>query len=119
MERGSTSAAGSRDQEPGGLGPDLAMDPAIPTSPELERLLAAVRADQPAFLNDLARLVGIDCGSWSPEGVDEVGRLVAAFLAGVGAEVETYPDPGKRLGATVVGRIRGAPAGPDPSKGEL
>jgi glutamate carboxypeptidase len=88
------------------------MDSAIPTSLEIERLLGAVRADEPAFLRDLSRLVGIDCGSWSPEGVDEVGRFVAAFLAGMGAEVETYPDPGQRLGATVVGRIRGAPTGP-------
>jgi glutamate carboxypeptidase len=79
---------------------------------ELERLLAAVRADEPAFLRDLERLVGIDCGSWSPEGVDEVGRFVAEFLSRLGAEVETHPDPDGRLGSTVVGRIGGAASGP-------
>ena len=34
------------------------------------------RADLPAYLADLERLVNIDCGSYTPDGVDEVGRWV-------------------------------------------
>ena len=58
---------------------------------------------QPAYLADLERLVNIDCGSYTPAGVDEVGRFVAAFLEAAGAAVETRPDPAGRLGATVIG----------------
>jgi glutamate carboxypeptidase len=82
------------------------------TASELELLLASVRADEPAFLDDLARLVGIDCGSYTPAGVDEVGRFVAGFLSRLGATVEAHPDPGGRLGSTVVGRIPGQAGGP-------
>jgi glutamate carboxypeptidase len=78
---------------------------------ELATLEAAIRADEPAFLRDLERLVGIDCGSYTPEGVDEVGTFVSEFLERLGATVERHPDPGGRLGATVVGRLSGDPAG--------
>jgi glutamate carboxypeptidase len=79
---------------------------------ELTSLDAAIRAAQPAYLADLERLVNIDCGSYTPEGVDEVGRFVAGFLSDVGADVEARPDPEGRLGATIVGRLRGAAGGP-------
>lgn len=79
---------------------------------DLAALEAAVRADGSAFLADLARLVGIDCGSFTPDGVDEVGAFVEAFLGRLGATVVRHPDPEGRLGATVVGRIDGDPAGP-------
>jgi glutamate carboxypeptidase len=74
---------------------------------DLAALSATVGAAEPAFLADLERLVNIDCGSYTPEGVDEVGRFVAGFLARLGAEVETRPDPAGRLGSTIVGRIEG------------
>ena len=83
------------------------------TEDELASLERAVRVAEPAFLADLERLVGIDCGSYTPEGVDEVGRFVAGFLGDVGAEVTIHPDPAGRLGSTVIGRLPGsAPAGP-------
>jgi glutamate carboxypeptidase len=79
---------------------------------ELTALDAAIRAAEPAYLADLERLVNVDCGSYTREGVDEIGRFVAGFLADVGAEVEARPDPAGRLGATVVGTLRGAAGGP-------
>ncbi len=85
---------------------------AIPSVSELEALRRAVGADLPSFLADLEMLVNIDCGSYTPTGVDEVGRWVAAFLAELGAEVETRPDPAGRLGATVVGVFNGSTDGP-------
>jgi glutamate carboxypeptidase len=82
---------------------------------ELTGIEAAVRAVEPDFLADLERLVNTDCGSYTPAGVDEIGRFVAGFLASAGAAVETRPDPAGRLGATVIGTWagdRGTPGGP-------
>ena len=79
---------------------------------DLTAIEAALRADEPAYLADLERLVNIDCGSYTPAGVDEVGRFVAGFLADIGASVEARPDPASRLGATIIGTLRGsAPPG--------
>src|SRR6187551_2557317 len=79
---------------------------------ELTELAGAIEAAEPAFLADLERLVNIDCGSYTPEGVDEVGRFVAGFLADLGADVEARPDPAGSLGATIVGTLRGEAGGP-------
>jgi glutamate carboxypeptidase len=70
---------------------------------ELTALEAAVRAAEPAFLADLERLVNIDCGSYTPAGVDEVGRFVSSFMTAHGATVEVRPDPAGTRGATVIG----------------
>ncbi len=73
---------------------------AIPPAPLLERLRAAIAADLPAYLADLERLVNTDCGSYTPAGVNEIGRWTGRFLANLGASVETRPDPAGRLGDT-------------------
>lgn len=86
--------------------------PSTPSAAELEALRAAIGADLPAYLADLERLVNIDCGSYTPSGVDEVGRWVASFLADLGAAVESRPDPAGRLGATVVATFHGRPGAP-------
>jgi glutamate carboxypeptidase len=70
---------------------------------ELATLHDAVRAAEPSYLEALARLVNTDCGSYTPAGVDEIGRFVAAFMAEDGARVDVLPDPAGRLGATVIG----------------
>src|SRR6476619_2778879 len=82
---------------------------------ELAAIEAAVRAAEPAYLADLERLVNIDCGSYTPGGVDEVGSFVAGFLADGGARVERRPDLSGRFGGTVIGTWdgdRGTPGGP-------
>jgi glutamate carboxypeptidase len=84
---------------------------ATPSATELDALRAAIAADLPAYLEDLAELVNIDCGSYTPAGVDEVGRWVTAFLTELGAAVETWPDPDGRYGSTVVGTFHGQPGG--------
>jgi glutamate carboxypeptidase len=78
------------------------------TTDDLTAIEASLRADEPAYLADLERLVNIDCGSYTPAGVDEVGRFVAGFLADLGASVEVRPDPAGRLGATVIGTLGGS-----------
>lgn len=85
------------------------MELPIPPS-TLVRAREAAEALLPAFLEDLERLVSIDCGSYTKAGVDEVGRWVAAFLEATGARIETIPDA--TLGDTIVARIPGDPARP-------
>ncbi len=79
---------------------------------ELDALHATIGTEFPAYLADLERLVNIDCGSYTPAGVDEVGRWTSGFLERLGAQVEVRPDPSGRFGATVVGTFKGAPGGP-------
>ncbi|HET9083857.1 MAG TPA: M20 family metallopeptidase [Candidatus Limnocylindrales bacterium] len=79
---------------------------------ELEAIRASVTSHLPAYLRDLERLVNIDCGSYTPAGVDEIGRWVSAYLEGMGADVDVRPDPTGRHGATVVGTFDGTAGGP-------
>ena len=80
---------------------------------ELARLNEAVAAGLPGFLADLERLCSIDCGSYTPKGVNEVATWVAGELERMGAKVERRPDPAGRFGDTVIGTFEGQPgAGP-------
>ena len=80
---------------------------------ELQALEHAVAGCEPDYLADLERLCRIDCGSYSPRGVNKVATWVAEEMARLGAEVERRPDPEGRYGDTVVGTWTGLPgAGP-------
>ena len=74
---------------------------------ELRRLEATVRHRLPRFLEELERLSNIDCGSYSPAGVNEVADWVASSFDGLDGEVERRPDPAGRYGDTVIGTFRG------------
>jgi glutamate carboxypeptidase len=82
-----------------------------PSTPELDGLRRAISSDLPAYLANLERLVNTDCGSYTPAGVNEVGRWTGGFLAELGAEVEYRPDPDGNLGDTVVATFRGQAGG--------
>jgi glutamate carboxypeptidase len=86
--------------------------PPLPSAAELDALRLAIGADLPAYLEDLAELVNIDCGSYTRAGVDEVGRWVPAFLGELGATVEARLDPTGRLGDTIVATFEGLASGP-------
>jgi glutamate carboxypeptidase len=64
-----------------------------------------------AYLADLERLVNIDCGSYTPDGVNEVADRVSARLMGLGATVERVgggvAPSGQPLGDLVIGRLAG------------
>jgi glutamate carboxypeptidase len=79
---------------------------------ELEGLRGSIAADLAAYLDDLERLVNIDCGTYTPDGVDEIGRWTARFLGELGAEVDVRPDPEGRFGKTVVATFHGRADGP-------
>jgi glutamate carboxypeptidase len=83
-----------------------------PSDADLAALRASLEGRLPQFLADLERLVNIDCGSFTAEGVDEVGRWVGPFMERLGAAVEHRPDPKGRLGHTVVGTFEGPAGGP-------
>ncbi|MBI2780246.1 MAG: M20 family metallopeptidase [Chloroflexi bacterium] len=78
------------------------------TDAELHTLRATVEEGLPAFLADLEHMCNIDCGSYTPAGVNQIGDLVAAELASMGATVERRPDPRGRYGDTVIGTFEGA-----------
>src|SRR4051794_36556095 len=80
------------------------------SSDELARLHELVAQTQGAYLEDLASLVNVDCGSYTKTGVDRVGRWTAQFLERLGASVVVHPNA--ELGDTVVGTLRGVPGAP-------
>jgi glutamate carboxypeptidase len=85
--------------------------PGAAVSPdELGELEEVLEDELPAYLEDLASLVNVDCGSYTKAGVDRVGRWTARFLERLGANVETRPDP--TLGDTVIGTFDGRRGGP-------
>jgi glutamate carboxypeptidase len=85
--------------------------PGAAVSPdELAELGEVLDDELPAYLEDLATLVNVDCGSYTKAGVDRVGRWTARFLERLGATVETRPDA--TLGDTVIGTFDGRRGGP-------
>ena len=79
---------------------------------ELAILRSRLEAGEPAFLADLERLVNLDCGSYTRDGVNEVAAWVVAFLERLGGEVTRHPDPEGVLGDTVEAVFRGEAGGP-------
>ena len=83
----------------------------MPSNPPLSAVRDHVVERVPAYLTDLERLVNIDCGSYTPDGVNRVADLVAERLNTIGAQVArtgggAAPD-GRPLGDLVVGRLDG------------
>ncbi len=79
--------------------------------PELTALQRIVEARLPRFLAELEELVSIDCGSYTPEGVNRVADHVTDALRALGASVDRIPhepvDGASQLGDLVIGRIAG------------
>ncbi len=79
--------------------------------PDLTALGRIVAARQPRYLAELEQLVNIDCGSYTPEGVNRIADHVADALGALGATVERrrHEPEGDRpqLGDLVVGRLDG------------
>lgn len=71
----------------------------------------AVDARLPRFLAELEALVNVDCGSYTPDGVNRVADAVVASLTDLGATIERIPHVPEAdaplLGDLVVGRLDG------------
>jgi glutamate carboxypeptidase len=79
---------------------------------ELAALRASIERAYPAYLADLERLVNTDCGSYTRDGVDAIGRWTAERLRTLGFVVTTHGND-LGLGETVIGELHGTdPAGP-------
>ncbi len=76
----------------------------------LQDLRFAVEAALPDYLDDLQRLVDVDCGTYTKAGVDEVATWVATRLAELGASVVRHAN--LDFGDTIVGTFEGSPGGP-------
>jgi glutamate carboxypeptidase len=74
-------------------------------------LPGAVEARFPRFLAELEALVNVDCGSYTPAGVNRVADAVERSLREQGATVERIPHrtsgDARQLGDLVVGRLAG------------
>jgi len=70
-----------------------------------------VEAREPRFLSELERLVNVDCGSYTPDGVNRVADFMADALRELGGEVERVAheasEGNPRLGDLVIGRFAG------------
>ncbi|MGH2402226.1 MAG: M20 family metallopeptidase [Candidatus Limnocylindria bacterium] len=79
--------------------------------PDPTALRRTVEARLPRYLDELESLVNIDCGSYTPEGVNRVAGFVTDALRELGADVERLPhsptDGRPQLGDLVVGRLAG------------
>jgi len=82
------------------------------TPSELARLRDQLDRDHAAYLADLERLVNVDCGSYTKDGVDDIARWTAARLTRLGARVTPIPND-RGFGDTLIAELDGAdPAGP-------
>jgi glutamate carboxypeptidase len=75
-------------------------------------LQAAVAARYARYVGELASLVGIDCGSYTPAGVNRVADAVSGTLKELGGSVERIPHSPtgdeRQLGDLVIGRLPGS-----------
>jgi glutamate carboxypeptidase len=79
---------------------------------ELAALRARLEAVEAALLADLERLVNLDCGSYTRDGVNEVAAWTTAFLERIGGDVIRHADPHGVLGDTVEAVFHGETGGP-------
>lgn len=76
---------------------------------DLQTLRDRTQSRYPEFLEALEAMVNIDCGSYSPTGVNRIADLCERRFLDHGWEVERQPHVGTpRLGDLVIGTLRGA-----------
>ena len=76
----------------------------------LQDLRAAVESALPDYLDDLQRLVDVDCGTYTKSGVDDVATWAEQRLEELGASVVRHANA--ELGDTIVGTFERDAAGP-------
>jgi glutamate carboxypeptidase len=70
------------------------------------RELVAPRADR--YVADLEAMVNVDCGSYTPSGVNAIADLCETRFRERGWDVDRRPGADHGLGDIVIGRLRGA-----------
>jgi glutamate carboxypeptidase len=75
---------------------------------DVQTLRDRAEARYPEFLDALETMVNVDCGSYSPVGVNRIADLCQERFEDQGWDVERRPHDGKpRLGDLLIGRLRG------------
>jgi glutamate carboxypeptidase len=75
---------------------------------DVQSLRERVHSRYPEFLGELETLVNIDCGSYTPDGVNRVADLCERRFLDHGWEVDRRPhDADPRLGDLLIGTLRG------------
>jgi glutamate carboxypeptidase len=86
--------------------------PASPSAPDIQTIRRTAEDHLHAYLDDLRALVDIDCGTYLPEGVNEVADLMEKRFASQGWTVERIahsPGPGEqRYGDILVATLAGS-----------
>src|SRR5204862_289293 len=99
------ATTGMRGDGTDGSGPNASARSALSSRRE------AVASSYVRYLAELEELVNIDCGSYTPDGVNAIATHVEAELSRMGAEVERIPHRAshgeQQLGDLVVGRLGG------------
>jgi glutamate carboxypeptidase len=79
---------------------------------DMQKLREIVEGRYAEFLGSLEQMVNVDCGSYSPDGVNEIADVCEARFRAAGWEVERRPhEPAAgevQLGDLVVGTLRGS-----------
>jgi glutamate carboxypeptidase len=76
---------------------------------DAQTLRDRTQARYPRFLAALEAMVNVDCGSYSPDGVNVIADMCEERFVEHGWEVERRPHDGEpRLGDLVIGRLEGA-----------
>ncbi|MFE4703256.1 M20 family metallopeptidase [Streptomyces sp. NPDC056738] len=87
------------------------MSSSVRQQPRTATLLTLARAHKSRYLRDLAELVAIDSGSYSPDGVNRVGEIVGERLRALGFDTRRLSPPpvgACGTGDLVVARKRGS-----------
>ncbi|MGY5036097.1 M20 family metallopeptidase [Streptomyces sp. 900116325] len=87
------------------------MSASVRQRPRTAALLTLAQAHKPRYLEELAELVALDSGSFSPAGVNCVGEIVGERLRDLGFTTERVslsPADDRKTGDLVVGRKRGS-----------
>jgi glutamate carboxypeptidase len=81
------------------------------SNPQLDAIRSAVEGGLDVYLDDLGWMVGVDCGTYTPQGVNRIADRCAERFDAQGFEVERrphVPSGGERqLGDCLVGRRSG------------
>ncbi|MEU4086378.1 M20 family metallopeptidase [Streptomyces aureus] len=87
------------------------MSASVRQQPRTAALLTLARAHKSRYLRELAELVAIDSGSYSPDGVNRVGEIVGERLRALGFDTRHLSPPpvgARGTGDLLVARKRGS-----------
>lgn len=80
---------------------------ALAQQPRDDKLFGAANAEQAATVRTLERLVNIETGTGTADGMAAMGQLLEGELKGLGFTVTRHKAAGEAVGENIVGRLQG------------